>query len=277
MDESGKKFVRIEGEQRVLERLNGLVSSGEDVLFWGQGIRFESKILDVADGRLHIKGLPFGMLDSEVLTTDSYYFTFKSGSFQYFGKGNFEFQADKELFLKLKGDEFYRVEKRRSDRMIVFPHMNVMVDMGIFSEDEGPENVLSFSRPTAEEVQTFEDVKGQLRGKRGESPRPRVFDVSSTGISILVARRIGDRLADDQVLPHLVMTYNDRVLKMESARVVYKVPFIDRASRANDKIKLGIEFEKSDYDPCAWMEEHDRGKITDDEIEQFEVFDKGLE
>jgi hypothetical protein len=160
----------------------------------------------------------------------------------------------KIIFLELE-ENCFRLEKRSRERLTAYPKYDIYLYLKYSINT--PRNVISFNQKDKNENQFLDklnsDRLSKLKSQMNELVISeseelvgfRVEDISSVGISFFATESEKEKVLNTALLEHLIINIEGQILKIEDAKVVYIINYINPDFKGILMYKVGISFKHS--------------------------------
>ncbi len=158
------------------------------------------------------------------------------------------------IFLELE-ENCFKLEKRSRERLTAYPKYEIYLYLKYSIST--PKNVISFNQKEKSENQFLDKLNNErilkLKSQMNELALLeneeligfRVEDISSVGISFFATESEKEKILNSTSLDHLTINIEGQVLKIEGAKVVYMINYINPDFKGILMYKIGISFKHS--------------------------------
>ncbi len=160
--------------------------------------------------------------------------------------------------------KFYRYEKRKNERLLAYPHLEIFLLAEIEDEILQPDNVVFLSKEKEEKKKKLEEdqekalkILKKIQSELGDGLSPfRVIDLSSKGVSLKSSKRYLD-FFKKKLSQNFTVLIDGQLITVNNLNLVYIVDLFKRADEPH-QYKIGLEF-----DECEKLE-----KIINEKIDE---------
>lgn len=201
----------------------------------------------------------------------------------YFTKG-VVISAKEGVFELALSENVFKLEKRTSERLLAFPHHQIYAYFKFATPSATEENVLSLSRFKEENKKIYEKFQSLKNQKEIEGIdeleefRPddlvgfRALDLSLNGVSFLANEKEADFFSDKNKEVDFAILVDGKPYRLNRARVVYKVDFLNPRAGSVSMFKIGLQFDdnpKFKSDLKGLIENYDNLEELQREFEEY--------
>jgi hypothetical protein len=184
-------------------------------------------------------------------------FNYSFQGVQYFATGKISYDPNEDECTLSDLQNFYKYEKRETERLLSFPHKNIFIFVDLHIEHEAINsefnNVISINRNKEELDSILKNINDTLKEK--EFPEVpvhytglRVIDISATGLAVICNEK--EKLAIDNAVEEFNSQENKGILHFENElikdlhikEVVYTLPYVDSRTPNISMFKIGMNF-----------------------------------
>lgn len=172
----------------------------------------------------------------------------------YFTKGVVVASEDGQFQLALS-ENVFKLEKRTSERLLAFPHHQIYAYFKFATKDAAEANVVSLTRFKEENkkiYEKFQSLKSKSEVANIEELKDfnpddlvgfRALDLSLNGISFLANQNEATFFADKKKEVDFVILVDGKAYRLNRAKVVYKVDFLNPRAGSVSMFKIGLQFD----------------------------------
>jgi hypothetical protein len=149
----------------------------------------------------------------------------------------------------------YKAEKRTSERLLAFPHHQIYVYFKFELDKKTESNIISLNKYREENSKIFEKFS-ELKAKQELSNIDelkdftgdklmgfRVLDLSLNGVSFLSNETEAKFFGDKEKSHDLVVLVNGESFRLDEAKLVYKVDYLNPRANSVSMYKVGFQFD----------------------------------
>lgn len=252
-DESRYTFLVMTPED-VFQRLSNHASERGDVRIWTKGNDPIWANLLSADKKENIilniraEEISAGYVNRQLLLNA----TVKG--VDYFTKG-VVLQVEDGKFELALSENVFKLEKRTSERLLAFPHHQIYAYFKFATKDAAEANVVSLNRFKEENkkiYEKFQSLKNQNEIASIEELKEfnpddlvgfRALDLSLNGVSFLANQNEATFFSDKKKEIDFVILVDGKPYRLNRAKVVYKVDFLNPRAGSVSMFKIGLQFD----------------------------------
>lgn len=205
--------------------------------------------------------------DNFILNDEKILFRVNFGGKKYIGLLDQVNQISKEVTISAK---IYRSEMRDEERLLCYPHRNVYLYTTCPKITSG--NLLEFKSPNSPEIKKILEIRRKFIKRsdllhEGDVIGMRVFDLNSTGVSVVTSREELDLLENQADQMNFKLNLIGETISLKTAQFVHSNHLILPDIRDSKLYKVGLKFDYNE-EVFKMNEELIESSITFEQLER---------
>ncbi len=235
--------------EEVQKKFEYLVRNKAEVVIWEKGKNQKETIFpaQVNSEKHHVAfgksdKTKSGFLRRNVLVN------FSIKGLNFFGKAFVSFNGTLNKSILELSDDFYKCERRSTFRLLTYPIHEVRAVFNLEDNFKNIEkgNLLDFSQKVKKDEDIFNNFISLISEGEPSTNEDqvvfRVYDISVTGLAIVVGELEKQYFEKDQILKNFVINFNDESFTLPKAKVVYLFPYSPNNKKEIEQFKVGVQF-----------------------------------